>query len=122
MDFDKLNNEILALDRSIRYSAIQNSHGEKICGNFQENITPILSDEEIKMMHYYASQRWDTRKRIQHKIGNAKYAMAEYEKLKRITFPIDEKFLLMVTTEVDAEHQKIINSILEIIGRYSKKE
>ena len=122
MDFDKLNNEILALDESIRYSAIQNSSGEKICGEFKENVKPILSPDELRMMHYYASQRWETRKKIQHKLGNAKYAMAEYEKLKRITFPINEKFLLMVTTEVGVEHQQIINAILDTIKKHSTSE
>jgi len=107
--------DVLKIDSSIRYAAIQKNTGEKIAGGFRENIIPILSDEELKMMHYYASQRWETRKNIEHKIGNAKYAMAEYEKLKRITFPINEKYLLMLTTEVNTDHTKVINKVLELI-------
>ena len=38
--------------------------------------------------------------------------MAEYEKIKRITFSLDPDHLLLVTTEVDAEHMKIIDMIL----------
>ena len=115
MDFDKLFINIMDVDSSIRYAAIQNSAGEKINGGFRENINPILSNDELKMMHYYASQRWQTRKNIEHKIGNAKYAMAEYDKLKRITIPINDKYLLLLTTEISTDHTRVINKVLELI-------
>ena len=115
MNFAKLYGEVLAIDSKIRYAAIQNSVGEKIHGGFREGINPILNDDELKMMHYYASQRWQTRKNIEHKLGNTKYAMAEYDKLKRISFPIDEKHLLMITTEINSNHTVIIQNILKLL-------
>ena len=115
MNFDKFYDEIMSIDAAIRYAAIQNTDGEKICGHIREGITPFLSDEEIRMMHYYAGQRWDTRKRIAHKIGNAKYAMAEYDKIKRFTFSMDEEHLLMLTTEINLDHCSIIPKILDLI-------
>lgn len=116
MDFDKLFSDVLNVDSDIRYAAIQNNAGMIITGGFRENVTPILNDEDIQMMHYYASQRWQTRKNIEHKIGPAKYALAEYNEIKRISFPIDEKHLLMVTTEINADHNNIISKILELIN------
>jgi hypothetical protein len=121
MDFDKLNANVLKIDSGIRYSAIQNYGGEKICGGFRENITPILSVEELKMMHYYASQRWETRKNIEHKLGKNKYAMAEYDKIKRITFPINEEYMLMITTEINTDHSSVIGKVLELIHSNSKE-
>ncbi|MEJ2260729.1 MAG: hypothetical protein P8X83_03590 [Nitrosopumilaceae archaeon] len=115
MNLEKLHDDVLAIDSKIRYVVIQNNVGEKIYGGFRDGINPILSDEELKMMHYYASQRWQTRKNIEHKLGNTKYAMAEYDKLKRITFPIDEKHLLMITTEIDSNHTAIIDNILKLL-------
>ncbi len=105
----------MRVDSTIRYAAIQNEQGEKIYGDFREGVIPILSEEELKMMHYYASQRWQTRKNIEHKIGNTKYAMAEYDKLKRLTFPVNEKYLLMIATEISTNHTNVINKILELI-------
>ena len=70
------------------------------------------------MMHYYASQRWETRKNIQHKLGNTKYAMAEYDKLKRISFSINEKYLLMLATEINTDHTKVIYKVLELIHNH----
>jgi hypothetical protein len=115
LNLEKLHDDVLAIDSTIRYVVIQNNVGEKIYGGFRDGINPILSDEELKMMHYYASQRWQTRKNIEHKLGNTKYAMAEYDKLKRITFPIDEKHLLMITTEIDSNHTAIIDNILKLL-------
>jgi hypothetical protein len=41
--------------------------------------------------------------------------MAEYEKIKRITVPLDNDHLLLVTTEVQADHQNIIANVLKLI-------
>ena len=88
MDFHTLYTTIMDMDKSlVRYCVILNSTGEKICGGYRETITtPMLNDEELKMVHFYAGQRWNTRKNLTHKIGHTKYAMAEYDKIKRITF------------------------------------
>ena len=115
LDFDKLFADVMKINSTIRYAVIQNNTGEKICGGFRDNINPILNDDELKMMHYYASQRWETRKNIEHKLGNTKYAMAEYDKLKRITFPINKKYMLLLTTEIDADHANVIDKVLELI-------
>lgn len=120
MDFDKLYVDVMDIDSTIRYAAVQNKDGEKICGGFRGNVNPILSNDELKMMHYYASQRWQTRKNIEHRLGNTKYAMAEYDKLKRITFPIDEKYLIILTTEVNTNHTNIIEKVLKLLQHISK--
>ena len=123
MDFDKLFSDVLNIDPGIRYAAVQNNAGKIITGGFRENINPILNDEDLQMMHYYASQRWQTRKNIEHKLGSAKYAFAEYDEIKRISFPIDEKHLLMVTTQLNSDHTNVITKVLELINdskQYSK--
>ena len=115
LDFDKLYADVMKINSTIRYAVIQNNTGEKICGGFRDNVNPILNDDELKMMHYYASQRWETRKNIEHKLGNTKYAMAEYDKLKRITFPINKKYMLLLTTEIETDHVNVIDKVLELI-------
>ena len=82
MTFDTLYAEIMKLDSPIRYSVVLSNTGEKICGGYGNGMAPLLNDEELKMVHFYAGQRWDTRKNLTHKIGKTKYAMAEYNKLK----------------------------------------
>jgi len=57
LDFDKLYVNVMKINSTIRYAVIQNNTGEKIYGGFRDNINPILNYDELKMMHYYASQR-----------------------------------------------------------------
>ncbi|QMU53807.1 MAG: hypothetical protein GKS07_02100 [Nitrosopumilus sp.] len=110
----------MKIDSTIRYAVVQNSTSEKICGGFREGVSPILNNDELKMMHHYASQRWHTRKNIEHNLGNTKYAMAEYDKLKRVTFPINEKYLLLLTMETDTDHTNIIDKVLSLIQDFRK--
>jgi hypothetical protein len=41
--------------------------------------------------------------------------MAEYEKIKRITVPLENYHLLLITTEVQADHVKIIADVLKLL-------
>jgi hypothetical protein len=46
--------------------------------------------------------------------------MAEYEKVKRITIPLkDNSHLLLITTEVNADHDRIINKVLRLVQHSS---
>jgi hypothetical protein len=47
-------------------------------------------------------------------IGKGKFAMAEYEKVRRFTIPVDNEHLLLVSTEVDAD-LSIIYRILKLV-------
>jgi hypothetical protein len=41
--------------------------------------------------------------------------MAKYEKVKRITIPLeDNSYLLLVTTEINADHGRIIEQLLKM--------
>lgn len=119
MNFDVLYDEVMKINELIRYAVVLSNTGEKISGRYRKGLTPLLNDEELKMIHFYAGQRWDTRKNLAHKIGNTKYAMAKYDKLKRMTFPINDKYLLMVSSEINTNHQEIINKVLDLIKNYS---
>jgi hypothetical protein len=45
-----------------------------------------------------------------------KYALVEYEKITRLTMPIDEENLLLVTADSTKSPMKIIDTILSIIS------
>jgi hypothetical protein len=40
-----------------------------------------------------------------------RHVLPEYEKIKRITMPFGDDYLLYVTTEIEADHFNIINRI-----------
>ena len=117
MDFTKFCDDVMSLDSNIRFSMILNKNGEKVTGDHRKDITPLLNEDEQKMELFHAGQRWASRQNLIHRIGKAKYSITEYEKVKRITFPVDDKHLLLVSTEVTSDHQKTINSILNLITK-----
>ncbi len=114
MEYDDLCKEILKIDPKIRFAGVCDETGEIRHGGMREGVPNLLTPEEIKKSMMGAMARWRLRNSASSRIGRAKYAMAEHEKIKRVTFPMDEKHLLLVTTEVDADHTKIIDGILRL--------
>jgi hypothetical protein len=115
MDYDKLCKDILNLAPDIRFAGICDDTGEIKYGGQREGVTNLLSSDETKRSNLQALARWGLRNSLAPKIGNGRYAMAEYEKIKRITFPLENHHLLLITTEVNANHNKIIESVLQLL-------
>lgn len=115
MDYVKLCKDILNVDPKIRYAGICDDTGETKYGGQRQGVQNLLSPEETKRSNLQALARWSLRNSLAPKIGKGKYAVAEYEKLKRITIPLENHHLLLITTEIEADHQKIIDNVLHMI-------
>jgi hypothetical protein len=120
LDYGNLCKEILTIDPKIRYAGVCNDTGETKYGGQREGVKNLLSPEETKKSNLQALARWGLRNSLSSKVGKGKYAMAEYEKVKRITIPLEYNgHLLLITTEVDANHGKIIEHVLKLIQHLS---
>jgi hypothetical protein len=115
MDYTKVCKEILGLDPKIRFAGVCDESGEIKFGGQREGLANLLTAEETKRSNLQALARWGLRNSLASKVGKGKYAMAEYEKIKRITAPLGNDHLLLVTTEVDADHQNIVSKVLKLI-------
>jgi hypothetical protein len=117
MDYDDLCNKILKSDSKVRFAGICDETGEIRYGGPRKGLKNLLTPEETKRSLLQALARWKLRDELSAKTGKGKYALAEYEKMKRITVPLDETHLLLVTTDVDANHARIIEEILKLKTR-----
>lgn len=115
MDYERLSKDILNLDPKIRFAGICDETGEIRFGGQREGVNNLLSPEETKKSNLQALARWGLRNGLAPKTGKGRYAMAEYEKIKRITVPLENYHLLLVTTEVEADHGRIIDNILQLL-------
>jgi hypothetical protein len=115
MDYDQVCKSILELDPKIRFAGICDETGETKYGGMRQGLTSLLSPQESQKSNLQAVGRWGLRKSLTSKTGKGIYAITEYEKLKRITIPLDDDHLLVVTTEVDADHSNIIGKTLQLI-------
>ena len=114
MDYEDFCHEILRIDPKVRFAGIVDTNGEIRYGGERLGIPRFFTAEETKRSVLQAIDRWKLREDFADRIGKGKYSMAEYEKLKRITVPIDETHLLLVSTEPSADHGKVINGILRL--------
>jgi predicted transcriptional regulator len=115
-------NDIVNIDPNIRLVTICDSDGKTMYSRHREGVENLLTPEETKKSLEMAMTGWKVRSEVSHKIGKGRYVLAEYEKIKRITMPFGDDYLLYLTTEVQANHMNIINQIrkLEAGLKYSR--
>ena len=78
----------------------------------------LLSPDLTKASVLQAWNRWKLRDTMKSSIGKGKFAMAEYEEVRRFTIPIDNEYFLLVSTEIDTE-LSMIYDILKLIHDYA---
>ena len=106
--------DIINIDPKIRLVTICDTDGNIMYSRHRQGVKNLLTSEESKKSLELAMTSWKARSELWHKIGKGKYVLAEYEKIKRITMPFGDSLLLYVTTEVEADHSKILGRIRKL--------
>lgn len=114
-DYKTIYKKIMDTDPLIRFATIIDSKGMLMHGGQREGVRSYLSPQNQKKSLRQALDAWSLRERFSEQIGKGKYAFAEYENIKRITIPLDFEHLIYITTEIKADHTKIIEKILKVI-------
>jgi hypothetical protein len=121
-DQERICNEILELDSSIRFAAIANKMGKIVAAKFNRGVKALLTTEEIESNMIKAALRMKTREDYEQRLGRTIYTFALYEKVKRATISLNKAdySILMVSFEVAADHESIIlQKILPKIKEYN---
>ncbi len=118
MEYEKICDEILQCDKDIRYVCVYD-YGE-LYDKIQPGKKSLLSKEETELSLSQAVYRWSTRKKTSEKIGKPIFALAKYEKLYRITIPIGGAGLILISTELNADVNGILDKIENIRNNYSE--
>ena len=108
---------------NIRHSIVTDTEGNIITVNHRPGVINYLSEEETRASLIRAASAWKGRKQLSPKIGRGLYAVAAFEKLTRITFPLGNDNLIFVSMGSDTvrmdlheEGQKqIITHVLNIL-------
>lgn len=107
------------LDPKIRMVTICGEKGSILYSDHRPGVVNLLTEEESRESLEMAVKAWSSRKKLFPKIGKGRYVLAEYEKIKRITMPLSDTSLVYVTTEIEADHKKIIEGIYKIASSLS---
>lgn len=97
MNFKQFLQRVMDSDVNIRHSIVADMDGNIITENHREGITNYLSADETAASLKRAASSWAARKQLNPKIGNGLYAVAAFEKITRITFPLGANNLLFVS-------------------------
>ena len=109
--FEKIYEEIFKIDPKIRYIGIYRE-GD-LHGKVKDGVKGYLNRYETKLSLYQAAIRWKERKDWAPKIGKPIYALAVYEKVKRMTIEVDDNFIIFISTEIDCESEKVLSQLIK---------
>jgi len=124
MAIEKLLQRIMDSDTNIRHCLAADEDGNIISVNHREGVTNHLSEAETATSLKRAAEAWKGRKELASKIGKGIYAVAAFEKITRITFPLGENNLLFVSLGSEkmrqdlnaGGQQQIIQHVLNILS------
>lgn len=114
MDFEQLCKNVMDIDPKIRFSMIV-VDGKQKYGGYRYDTVGLLDTDELDRSIWYAYERMSERRTQEHKLGKTRYALAEYEHVKRVTIPLDPETLLLVSMEPDSKHDNVIRKILGLV-------
>ena len=125
MKFENLLKRIMDSDSNIRHSLITDIEGGILVVSHRDGVTNYLSPEETEASLKRAANAWKGRKALSPKIGNGLYAVAAFEKITRMTFPLGDENLIFVSLGSDAVRtdlhdggqKQIIEHVLNILSR-----
>lgn len=105
--------EMLLKDHFIRFAGVSNHFGHLIATAYRDGLVPLMTHEETSRYAVQAAIRAATRETFETKIGELQFSISRYGRLVRGTIPIKSlgknKFLLLLSFDVDAEADSIIN-------------
>jgi hypothetical protein len=108
---DRILENVMHTDKQIRYATIFDNEGNEIRTRIREKVEPFLNDLDTKETLHYAANAWKIRRSFEPKVGKGRYVLAVYQKLRRLTMPIGDKYLLMVTWGIEGGSSQIIEHL-----------
>jgi hypothetical protein len=115
VDYGQFLDEALKINPNIRLVAIYDGQFK---AKFREGVQRYFQDDEIKETLSEAQNRWISRKKMSFKIGEPKYAMAQYGKVNRITISHGDNGVILMTTELDVEIDELVDKVIETRIRF----
>ena len=111
-------NQVLRLDKSIRFAGIANNMGTLIAYKLREGVVPLLNEEDLQNNIMKTVLRMKIREDYESKLGDVIYTFALYKRVKRASIPLDNPDLAVLTVSFDmAANQDniIMDKILPVL-------
>ncbi len=104
---EKLLNMLMDFNPLVRFTAVCSHDGEIEWSSQRDNIANISPLEETKASIQRASASWNAREDLsENGTGRGMYTITAYEKIKRITIPLDDDHILFISTDNAPKNEK----------------
>jgi hypothetical protein len=90
---------LMDFNDSIRFAAVCDKDGGILWHSQRKGIKNIIPLDDTKKTLKRALNAWQERSTITDKVGRGLYVIAAYEKIKRITIPLDNNNLLFISVD-----------------------
>ena len=117
MNHDEICNTLLRVNKTIRFVGVLGRNGDLVAGGHNPDVENLLAPDEVKMSLYYAAKRWETRRNMSHRVGNTKYSITEYDKVRQISIPLGDTELLLISTDTKTDFKEILDSVNKTLGK-----
>ena len=114
-NYKNLLEKIIQSDDLIRFTLICNQFGTIEEKSQRNGKSLLLSEYDTDKLVREGVSSWHYRKQLSQKIGEGQYAMAVYDKIVRITIPLNDDHMLLVTLDNMEETPKIVDTIKKIL-------
>lgn len=101
---ESLSKEILKTNSSLRWIAIADSSGTLLNIARRDGLEPLMTRQENQEYTLNAIARHKSRMKFEDKLGRLVYSLGKYEKLVRIVTPINNKYYVLLTVDVEEPH------------------
>ncbi len=91
----------------VRFTAVCSKDGEIEWSSQRDDVTNIIPIEDTKKSIKRAAESWNAREDLSKKgTGRGMYTITAYEKIKRITIPLDDDHILFISTNNEPKKDK----------------
>jgi len=116
-DYKEILEKIIQSDKMVRFAIIYDRFGSIEVKLEREGQHLLLNENDTDSLAREGINSWFTRNQLAHKIGKGQYVMAVYEKIIRLSIPMENDTTLLVSLDNLVETPKIVDSITKIIKK-----
>lgn len=114
MDYEKFCSQILDSNPKIRFATVYDEWATRAGGGMRDGVENHLSEHAENELVNISILDWKARKDMSKWLGLAKYTLVEYDKIKRFSFYLGSDYLLLVSTEKDADTNSIVEQVIKL--------
>ena len=97
----------LSNEEKVRHVGVINGLGRLVAGGFRKGISPLLSDEKVRMVYMQMQLDYNMRQELDDVLGPIDYIASRRQNQLIISVPIG-KNLVLIAAEPNADDKKII--------------